>query len=139
MEIEEIKKNENPLIKRKELVLKVTNESVTPTKNELTDKISSQYNVDKKLVVLEKIKTTFGGQDCDAYVKLYDSADVLKKTEPQSKEKEEAKKPANVPDDSGQIKVDIGDSEKKPADETPAEEKKEEKKEEPAAEDKKEE
>jgi small subunit ribosomal protein S24e len=119
MELEEIKSIDNQLLKRKELVLKLVAESATPKKNEVLDKICSQYNVsDKNLVVLDSIKTSFGKLDCDVFAKIYESVDVLKATEPQPKKKAESAAPSNAPDSDGQIKVESAE---------PAEEKKEEK------------
>jgi len=113
MEVEEISLKDNPLLKRKELVLKVVAEAATPKKNELLDKVCSQYNVsDKKLVILDSIHSSFGKLDCEAIVKIYESEDALKSVEPQPKEKSESK-PSNVPDESGQIKVDTGGAEEK--------------------------
>jgi len=129
MEIKEISLVDNPLLKRKELVLKVVAEAATPKKNELADKVSAIYNVsDKKLIVIESIKTSFGKLDCKASVKIYASEEALKSIEPQPKAKADTAS-SNTPGESGQIKVDLGDSdapkeEKKEA--APKEEKKEE-------------
>jgi len=138
MEVEETSLKDNPLLKRKELVLKVMAEAATPKKNELLDKVCSQYNVsDKKLVIIDSIHPSFGKRDCEAFVKIYESEDALKSVEPQPKEKTESK-PSNVPDESGEIKVDLGDSKEEAPAEEKKEELKEEKKEEPPAEEKKE-
>jgi small subunit ribosomal protein S24e len=123
MEIEEISSKENPLLKRKELVIKVVAEAATPKKNELLDKVCTKYNIsNKELVVLDSIKTSYGMKESEAYVKIYESEEALKATEPQPKEKKEKTTDSNVPDASGEMKVDLSE----PA-ETPAEEKKEEK------------
>ena len=141
MEFEEINSKDNPLLKRRELVLKVKAEGTTPKKNELADKVSSKYDVkDKKLIVVDSLKTSFGKLDCEAFVKIYESEEALNSIEPKPKEKKE-KKSSNVPDTSGQIKVDLGDSEEKKVEGGGVEgsEKKEEVKEEAKPEEKKEE
>ncbi|MFH1450861.1 MAG: hypothetical protein ABIF92_02680 [archaeon] len=130
MEAEEISSKNNPLLKRKEIVLKVIAESATPKKNEVLDKLCAHFNVtNKKLVVIDTIKTGFGMKDCRVFAKIYESEDAFKSAEPQPKKKEGAKGAPNVPDASGQIKVDLGPSEEK-KEEKPAEEKPAEKKEE---------
>jgi ribosomal protein S24E len=135
MEIEEISSKENMFLKRKELVLKVTGEGATPKKNELLDKLCSQYDLkDKNLVVIETIKTVFGKTECEAIIKIYESEEALKSIEPQPK-KTKDNTPSDVPDNDGQMKVDLGDD--KPAEkkeEAPAEKKEEPKPEEKPAE-----
>ncbi|MFH1450795.1 MAG: hypothetical protein ABIF92_02335 [archaeon] len=119
MEVKEISSKNNPFLKRKDLVLKVIAESATPKKNEILDKVCSQYDVDNsKLVVIESVKPSFGSKDCTVFIKIYESEEAFKSIEPQPKKTAETA-PSNVPDASGQIKVDLGDS-------APAEGKKEE-------------
>jgi len=145
MEIEEITLNDNPLLKRKEYVFKVTGSPVTPKKNEFLDKVCSKYTIsDKSLVVLESIKNTFGMQECTAIVKIYESKEDMpvkkvKKEEGKAPEEDdeavasEGEKPAEEakPEKKEEDKKPEAKKEEKPKEEAPVEEPKtEEKKEE---------
>ncbi len=122
---------ENPLLKRKEVNVKFESESNTINRQDLINKLSAILNVDKNLIVVDSIKQKFGSRDGNALVKIYESLDTLKKVE-LNKEATESKSEStgnkNLPDESGQIKVDLSD-EPKPKEESqspsdkPAEEK----------------
>jgi len=122
----------NPLLGRKELTVKIDNQGATPTNAEFITTLSSAIKADSSLIVVDKIAQTFGSQKSMAHVKVYDSEEAKLKVEPQPKKKEDAEATdSNLPDASGEMRVQVD----APADEAPKEEEKpEEKPEEPAKE-----
>ncbi len=99
MEIE-FEKSRNELLKRTNVFVKIRSVK-TPSKKELQTKVASVLACDEALVVVDKISQEFGSKISNAYVKVYDSLEVLKKIElehnirdilKEEKEKEEALK-----------------------------------------------
>jgi len=99
MEVE-FEKSRNELLKRTNVLVKIRS-AKTPSKKELKTKVSSILACDESLVVVDKISQEFGSKICNAYVKIYDDVDSLKKIElehnirallKEEKEKEEALK-----------------------------------------------
>jgi len=118
----------NALLGRKELTVMIDNQGATPTNAEFVTTLSSAIKADSSLIVVDKIAQTFGSQKSMAYVKIYDSEEAKLKVEPKLKKTEEAEATdSNVPDASGEIKVQVDE----PTEEAPKEEEK------PAAEEEK--
>lgn len=135
MKFEITENKDNPLLKRKELRIHMESEKATPPKSEIIARVTAQLSVPNELIVVETVQQRFGSRESEAYVKVYADEESLKAAEPQKKEKagdEKKEVSSSIPDESGQIKVDLSDD--KPAEEVPAEEKKEA----PAKEEKKE-
>ncbi len=93
MELKITEQKENLLLNRKELFVLIGNKGTTPKKEELAGKLGALLNIDKNLVVVERLNQKFGAQTSIAYVKVYNTTEYLKKTEPKKKEKK-AKAPA---------------------------------------------
>mmetsp|Transcript_17647 Transcript_17647/g.38297 ORF Transcript_17647/g.38297 Transcript_17647/m.38297 type:complete len:129 (+) Transcript_17647:67-453(+) len=74
----------NRLLGRKQFVIDVLHPgSSTPSKEELTGKLSKMYKVsDDKTVVLFGFRTKFGGGRTTGFGLIYDTLDILKKIEP---------------------------------------------------------
>ncbi len=81
---------ENKLLNRKELRALIENNGATPKSEEVGAKVAALLNVDKSLVVVETVHQYFGAKKSEAQVKVYNTADDLKKTEPKPKEKKAA-------------------------------------------------
>ena len=136
MEIEISKENENPLLKRKELVVMVES-NVTPSKKEILGMVCAKTGAPQECVVLDYIDQKYGTHESEAHLKIYNSKEDLLKVEPQKKEgageKEEAKKPEG--ENIKKVETAKTKEEKpaeqpkaeKPAEEKPAEQPKEEK------------
>jgi ribosomal protein S24E len=99
MEIE-FEKSKNELLNRTNVLVKIRSVK-TPSKKELQEKVASVLACDKSLVVVDKISQEFGSKISNAYVKVYDSLEALKKIElehnirdllKEEKEKEDALK-----------------------------------------------
>ena len=88
MEIKILDQKENKLLHRKELQVDVTNPSAgTAKRDEIIGKLAATLNVDKSVVVVDSIYQQFGSHKAKSYVKIYESAEHLQKTEPKKKEK----------------------------------------------------
>lgn len=87
MEIKILNQKENKLLHRKELQVSVKSPGGTAKRDEMTGKLAAMLNVDKNTVVVENIYQQFGSHDASSYVKIYESAEHLQKTEPKKKEK----------------------------------------------------
>ena len=83
MEIEVERDNVNPLLKRRELHLRLKYEkSPTPTRKAVREKVAGLFNVSLDRIVVSYIKPHFGKSEATCYVKIYDSNEELLKTEP---------------------------------------------------------
>jgi len=76
MEIKTIKQTKNPFMKREELTLEITSESVPST-----SEVISKLGKDEALTVIKKINTNFGRQTFLTEVVVYDNIEARKKIE----------------------------------------------------------
>jgi small subunit ribosomal protein S24e len=98
MEINITQKTENPLLDRTEIQFDCTYQGEsTPKVLEVKNRLVAVLDVDKNLLVVDKLKPQFGEGKAKGYAKLYDSAQSLSKIERehvikknQTPEKEEA-------------------------------------------------
>src|SRR3989344_7404003 len=86
MDVKILNQKENKLLHRKELQVRVESES-TAKRDDLVGKLAALLNVDKNTVVVDSIYQSFGSHKANSYVKVYESAEHLQKTEPKKKEK----------------------------------------------------
>ncbi len=79
MEILVEKDRYNPLLKRRELHLKIVywGEGATPTRQAVREKIAGLFNAELDRIVIDYIKPEFGKQEAKCYAKIYDSRDDL--------------------------------------------------------------
>ncbi|MEM1741438.1 MAG: 30S ribosomal protein S24e [Desulfurococcaceae archaeon] len=74
----------NPLIKRREIVLKISHiGKTTPSRGAIRVNIAKHYNVDVNRVIVKKIETEYGISVSKVYIHIYDDLDRLKKFEPE--------------------------------------------------------
>jgi len=71
LELEVIRDDENPLLDRRELMLKISGTTTTPARRVLREKIAALYDVGLENVVVEKIITEFGRQDVVVDARIY--------------------------------------------------------------------
>ncbi|RZB31415.1 MAG: small subunit ribosomal protein S24e [Candidatus Argoarchaeum ethanivorans] len=81
MELEVIQDHTNSLLDRRELVIKVSSISTTPTRKMMKEKIASKYGAALDTVVVEKIKTEFGKQEIIVSARIYTGAAEAMKVE----------------------------------------------------------
>ncbi|MEE9594386.1 MAG: hypothetical protein V3V92_03205 [Candidatus Hydrothermarchaeales archaeon] len=71
MKVEILQDTENPLLDRRELVLKITHDATTPTFAEARNKIASALKAKKDVVVVQSIKSKFGIKEAIATANVY--------------------------------------------------------------------
>ncbi len=67
----------NPLLKRRELHLRITFNGKTPSRKEVREKVAGLMNAELDRIVVDYIKTEFGKTEAKCYVKIYDTIDDL--------------------------------------------------------------
>ncbi|MEM1958093.1 MAG: 30S ribosomal protein S24e [Archaeoglobaceae archaeon] len=81
MEVRVESEKYNPLLKRKEVYLKIKFDEKTPKRMEVREKVAGLFSVELERVVVDYIKTEFGKREAECYAKIYDSAEDLKRIE----------------------------------------------------------
>ncbi|HEY9246686.1 MAG TPA: 30S ribosomal protein S24e [Candidatus Methanoperedens sp.] len=77
MEIQIIKEKTNPLLKRREISLKIQNKG-TPSRIEVKNKLAAMANSKPELIVIERLDTVFGKLEVAGEVSLYENEGQLK-------------------------------------------------------------
>jgi len=95
MELEIVKKEKKPLVKRQEIEAKAV-QNYTPSNIQVQEELAKMLQKDKELIVVKHIYSRFGSYESHITAYVYDNKEALKKFEVQEKkkEKEEAKKEA---------------------------------------------
>lgn len=78
MEIELIEDKKNVLLKRREVKFKVTYVGSTPSREDVRNKLSALLNSDKKLTILDYVKTDYGRHAAQGYAKVYENEESMK-------------------------------------------------------------
>lgn len=81
MEIRVESERYNPLLKRREVHLRVRFNGKTPSRAEIREKVAGLMNAELKRVVLDYVKTEFGKREAKVYAKIYDNEEALKAIE----------------------------------------------------------
>ncbi|VVB87209.1 30S ribosomal protein S24e [uncultured archaeon] len=77
MELQIIKDKTNPLLKRREISLKITNKG-TPSRIEVKNKLAALANSKPELIVIEHLDTVFGKMEVLGTASIYESDGRLK-------------------------------------------------------------
>ncbi len=77
MELQIIKDKTNPLLKRREILLKIKHKE-TPSRIELKNKLAAIANSKPELIVIERLDTIFGKQEVLGTVGIYETEERLK-------------------------------------------------------------
>ena len=104
MDLKVLSKKKNELLKRTELVFEM-HEKTIPSKQQIREKIAALVNTTVEKIAITKIVSKFGSSKAKVYVRIYDTPEALKSTEPKyvvvrnfGKEKEEGTEAdANAP------------------------------------------
>ncbi|MFQ5800317.1 MAG: 30S ribosomal protein S24e [Candidatus Hydrothermarchaeales archaeon] len=110
MKIDVLSEKENPLLKRKEVVVRILHSGATPTRSEIRNKLVAKLNADSNTLILSPLEQRYGSAETLAKVKIYRSKEralqvesrhiIRKNFHPKEKvkkpkeEKEKAEKPA---------------------------------------------
>ncbi|RLE47806.1 hypothetical protein DRJ25_01530 [Candidatus Woesearchaeota archaeon] len=87
MEINITEEKNNEFLKRKELKGTITFTAATPSKTEVTKKLSEMTKTDEKLTLVKHIHTQFGSQKAKFIAYIYENEEMKNKIEPKKKEK----------------------------------------------------
>jgi small subunit ribosomal protein S24e len=112
MDIEVIEEKENPLLERKELIVKISHSgAMTPRRGDIRNKIIAKLSADEDKFILGPLNQHYGTTEAVAKVKIYkskeralqiESPNVIKKNfkeeQPPAKPKEEKSKEAEKPE-----------------------------------------
>ncbi len=77
MEVQIIKDKTNPILKRREISLKIKDKA-TPSRIEVKNKLAALLNSKPELIVIEHLNTVFGKQEIGGAVSIYQSEERLK-------------------------------------------------------------
>ncbi len=81
MKIEITRQKKNPLFLREELEFRVKDAKLTPSRGEIRERLSATMNKDNGLVVVRKVKQSFGFPEANGIAFVYDNKEALDKTE----------------------------------------------------------
>jgi len=81
MDIQIIKETNNPLLKRREVVFKVTKETATPSRKSVVEKIAATMNSKPGLVMISRMNTEFGKRETIGYAKIYETEERARQVE----------------------------------------------------------
>ena len=83
VDLEIVDKKENPLLKRTEVRFRLVHpKEKTPQRGAVRDKIAASLGGKKDAVVVSEMHSRFGNATTVGFAKLYESAEVARKTEP---------------------------------------------------------
>jgi len=78
MELQIIKDKKNPLLKRREVSLKINNKG-TPSRIDVKNKLAAMADSRPELIVIEHLDTAFGKMELRGTACIYESEERLKK------------------------------------------------------------
>ncbi|MBI3413049.1 MAG: 30S ribosomal protein S24e [Candidatus Aenigmarchaeota archaeon] len=79
MEMEVVSEKANPVLKRKEIVVKIKGGGATPSRKDVVAGVASHFGVEDKLILVDQILTEFGTPEARARVKIYDDPQFIPK------------------------------------------------------------
>ncbi|MDD5615722.1 MAG: 30S ribosomal protein S24e [Candidatus Methanoperedens sp.] len=77
MELQIIKDKKNPLLKRREVSIKINNKG-TPSRIDVKNKLAAIANSKPELIVIEQLNTAFGKTELTGIASIYESEERLK-------------------------------------------------------------
>ncbi len=84
MEVEILDQRDNPLLHRREVKFVVRHEDGgTPRKSEVLRKLAVILDVDKEVVLIDRMEPEFGKRETRGYAKVYKSVEHLEDIEPE--------------------------------------------------------
>jgi small subunit ribosomal protein S24e len=81
MDIKIIEEKNNPLLNRREVRFKVNNESSTPSRKSIVEKLAATMNSKPGMVIVDCLDSEFGKQETIGYAKIYETEDRAKQVE----------------------------------------------------------
>jgi len=81
MKFEIVKQEDNRLLNRRQFIVKVTEVTVTPKRQDLWKSFSAKQGLDENKLVVDKVMNETGLRDITVYFKYYDNEADLKRIE----------------------------------------------------------
>jgi small subunit ribosomal protein S24e len=81
MDFEVTRDTRNELLSRREVDFSLRFDGPTPSRTQVTGKLSALLNVNEKLLVLDSLKTSFGMTELSGKVRVYDTEEQRARTE----------------------------------------------------------
>ena len=106
MKVEILSELENPLLKRRQFEVKIIHDAVTPSINEIRQKISASKEIGKGVIIIDSFKSQYGTKETIGTVKVYETKERALEIEPKHRlikngliegEKKEKPKPKEEP------------------------------------------
>lgn len=82
MKIEILTEKENPLLKRKEVEVRITHDAATPSISEIRKKIAASKDIGKGTIIIESFKSKYGSRETLGTVKVYQTKERALEIEP---------------------------------------------------------
>lgn len=79
MEMEVISEKVNPVLKRREIIVKIKVKGATPSRKDVVAGVASHFGVEEKLILVDQILTEFGAADALARIKIYEDPQFIPK------------------------------------------------------------
>ena len=73
------KETENKLLKRKEIVVEISNDGATISKQEIKSQLAKKLKADEKLIIINRIDSHFGSTLSSITAYLYEDEETIKK------------------------------------------------------------
>ena len=81
MDIQVMKDEKKPLLKRRELSGRIGYEGKTPARLEIRKELAKKLNVKEELVMVKRVKPDYGSQSAKLEANVYDDENALKAVE----------------------------------------------------------
>jgi ribosomal protein S24E len=81
MKFEILEQKDNRLLNRKDFIVKISDVTITPKRQEVLKSFAAKQGMDEKKLVVDTINSESGLRDVVAYIKYYDDVNFLKKIE----------------------------------------------------------
>lgn len=82
MEFNIVSKEKNPFLKMEEIKFEISDVTKTPTKKEVKEQIAALTNSKEELIAIKKIDQQFGSHTAFGHARVYESKELMEKTEP---------------------------------------------------------
>jgi small subunit ribosomal protein S24e len=76
MEITIIEDKRNELLKRREILFRVSYQGPTPSRQQVLDKLSAVFNLSPNLTVIDSLTTRFGKTEVKGMARVYDTEEM---------------------------------------------------------------
>ncbi len=71
MEFEIVSEKDNPVLSRREIIVKMKVGGATPSRKDVVAGVAAHFGVAENLIMVDQILTEFGTPDCRAKLKIY--------------------------------------------------------------------